>query len=701
MSKKRRAGSEDALLELWRPPATAGEAIGCLTTTYTFDAEHFDQFCLGRFLAIDTDPEREDLPYLLERESRLAGVYAGVLVDAANAGVEHSLRWDVLPVKVPAGIQHAKVSLLAWADHIRVLVGSANLTEPGYRTNREVMAAIDFGADECDHTLLNDHLTFLAGILRFVPSGDDQPPHVRRAFDFLDAVRRRTAEWTPAVKSKLIERSLVATMPRVGGAAGRSALDEALALVKRGRRMLYDVQVASPFFDKHDARPVITALYQSLNRSGNRSASFAVPAKVRESDDSPARLLAPATLMSEATRLGVTATLTMLPETDEASNARIWHAKSVRFENSDQVCLMMGSSNFTGAGMGVGPRSNIEANLLYVVPANERGLVKTLDKMWEEVEELERPDDVEWLGSPETDEDVAEGAIQLPAGFLTALFVAGPPHQLILTVEPSHLPAQWVVYADTTAGELNLAGAQSLDASTTGSQRVTVSWEANYPPVRLMVRWGEGSVADWPMNVSNPAQLPPPQEFAAMTADEMLRLLAASDPGAALRAFVRRKGKVDGFEAELDDAAPIDLDPLRRYDLGQTFLHTVRRRARLFARYRANLEGPVWSKQQLISRLEGLLSANALVTRFVTELSASGQEPDRKMLVLGDLLLVLSDVQYREEQGALSKKEFTTVFRPFLRSLVLELNKQLLANETAYSADTLAFWKAATERCAA
>jgi len=187
----------------------------------------------------------------------------------------------------------------------------------------------------------------------------------------------------------------------------------------------------------------------------------------------------------------------------------------------------------------------------------------------------------------------------------------------------------------------------------------------------------------------------------AMTADEMLRLLAASDPGAALRAFMRRKGKVDGFDGDMDDAAPIDLDPLRRYDLGQTFLHAVRRRARLFARYRANLEGPVWSKQQLISRLEGLLSANALVTRFVAELSASGQEPDRKMLVLGDLLLVLSDVQYREEQGALSKKEFTSVFRPFLRSMVRELNTQLLADETAYSADTLAFWKAATERCAA
>ena len=63
-------------------------------------------YCLARFLEIESEPDREDLAFRLERATRLGAVYAGVLVDHTQAGVEHSLRWDVLPVSVRAGKQH-------------------------------------------------------------------------------------------------------------------------------------------------------------------------------------------------------------------------------------------------------------------------------------------------------------------------------------------------------------------------------------------------------------------------------------------------------------------------------------------------------------------------------------------------------------------------------------------------------------------
>jgi hypothetical protein len=44
------------------------------------------------------------------------------------------------------GVLHAKLTLLEWENCIRVLIGSANLTEPAYRRNQEVMTALDFGA---------------------------------------------------------------------------------------------------------------------------------------------------------------------------------------------------------------------------------------------------------------------------------------------------------------------------------------------------------------------------------------------------------------------------------------------------------------------------------------------------------------------------------------------------------------------------
>src|SRR5665213_1295415 len=127
MSKRRNSSSNGAMLELWRPPQGAGEPVGCLATTYTFAPSLFDEQCLARFLEIESEPNREDLAFLLERESRLGAVYAGILVDQTQAGVEHSYRWDVLPVRIRSGIQHAKISLLAWDACVRIVVASANL----------------------------------------------------------------------------------------------------------------------------------------------------------------------------------------------------------------------------------------------------------------------------------------------------------------------------------------------------------------------------------------------------------------------------------------------------------------------------------------------------------------------------------------------------------------------------------------------
>ena len=40
---KRKARYDHALLESWRPPREAGEPVGCLSTTYTFDAGIFEE----------------------------------------------------------------------------------------------------------------------------------------------------------------------------------------------------------------------------------------------------------------------------------------------------------------------------------------------------------------------------------------------------------------------------------------------------------------------------------------------------------------------------------------------------------------------------------------------------------------------------------------------------------------------------------
>ena len=176
------------MLDLWRPPKDAGDPIGCLATTYTFAPGLFDEQCLARFLEIESEPNREDLAFLLERESRLGGVYAGVLADHTQAGVEHSLRWDVLPVRIHGGKQHAKLSLLAWSRHIRIIVASANLTDPGYRSNYEVASAVDLSIQGADAGMLTEAVGFLQSLLQLVPGAAENPPEIQRAGTFLKEV---------------------------------------------------------------------------------------------------------------------------------------------------------------------------------------------------------------------------------------------------------------------------------------------------------------------------------------------------------------------------------------------------------------------------------------------------------------------------------------------------------------------------------
>src|SRR6185436_8447931 len=195
---KRKSAISGAMLDLWRPPQHAGDAIGCLATTFTFHPGLFDEQCLGRFLEIESEPDREDLAFLLERESRLGGVYAGVLVDHRQAGVEHSLRWVVLRVRLRTGKQHAKLSLLVWRDLIRIIIASANLTESGYRLNQEVAATIDLGPDTFEREILIQAITFLRNLLGFVPGETEQAPEVQRAGKFLKDTEALVHYWRPS-----------------------------------------------------------------------------------------------------------------------------------------------------------------------------------------------------------------------------------------------------------------------------------------------------------------------------------------------------------------------------------------------------------------------------------------------------------------------------------------------------------------------
>lgn len=687
------------MLDLWRPPHGAGDAIGCLTTTFTFAPGLFDEQCLGRFLDIGSVPDREDLAYLLERETRLGGAYAGVLVDHTQAGVAHSLRWDVMPVRLPNGKQHSKLTLLAWTNHVRVIVASANLTEPGYRSNYEVGVAIDASLAAGDSEIVLQAGQFLSSLLSFVPGGD-RVRSVSRAREFIERVRVLTRAWPRTSSRSRVRQHLVATLPAgSSGTGARSALSEAFGICRLRGGAPDHARVASPFFDfAGEAGGVPAALCKSMARGGRRLVTYAVPAAT---GDSPRpRVAAPRELVDVAEQYGATVTVELLPERDTDANPRRWHAKMLALEAEPYTTLMVGSSNFTSAGMGTRDNRNAEVNLLTVVShahfARDAG---ELQAVWPQMKSLSNLDAVEWVGAqPEADEEEALAGHPVPRGFLSVVFIAGgASHRLLLNFDPEALPSSWSIQT-TAPNSMDVLDSSKWETLRERAQ-VEVDWPHPEPPERLLVRWDDKE-GFMPVNVEDPHELPAPSALRDMSADDMLGVLAASDPSAFLRIWVRRREQSGSDGDELDSATSPELDPLRRFDLHATFLHRIRHRARVLARLRANLQRPVWGARALESRLRGLVGVEAVADRLLREL-VDGTGGDEALLTLADFLIVLREVDYAPVDGALSREDFARIYGSFLRGLVRRLITSVDAHHDRLSAGPIAFWDRVGKRCLA
>ena len=688
------------MLDLWRPPKDAGDPIGCLATTYTFAPGLFDEQCLARFLEIESEPNREDLAFLLERESRLGGVYAGVLVDHTQAGVEHSLRWDVLPVRIHGGKQHAKLSLLVWNRHIRVIIASANLTEPGYRSNYEVASAVDFSIQDADVGMLVEAVGFLQSLLQLVPGAAASPPEIQRAGTFLKQVLQLVKSWKPAGRDGNVRQQFVFTIPANGaGQPERSSLDEAIQACRRRAGSPSDIWVASPFFDfDEDNCRVATATCKLMARGVERDIRFFVPSVGDEGEAGVPRLAAPKSLLVTPAKYGVTVGVNVLPQEDQDRNRRPWHAKMLGLLTGGYSALMIGSSNFTCAGMGVGRYRNAEANLVTIADRNAyRREAALLESVWPELNPVEDPESAEWLGArPENDEEEQAKTPPLPAGFLSATYRAGDQRRILLRMNPAHLPADWCVYAcGQEKPELLNAGRWREGGSLILIDR---PWEPAQPPEKLLVKWGDQE-AFLTLNVEDASRLPPPPLLENMSADDMLWILAAVDPSAAFRAWTRQQQPSDLFDTDLDSATPVDLDPLRRYDLQTTFLHRIRRRARVLAQLRANLQRPVAGPQSLEWRLRGMIGIEPLAARLALELSRNQVAPDEALLTLADFMIVLHEVDYQPVDGSLSRKSFNEVFQFFLKELVMKLDQSVAPHENKISAEAMSFWKRVVKRC--
>lgn len=597
----RRKASDTAFgkaLALWEAPAGGGEARACIASTYTFSAEFFETECLGRFLGMDAHPTESDaVAYMVEREEKLVAARVAVLVDRRHARDKQSLRWDVLGVLLPGAKQHSKVVLLAWANHVRVIVGSGNLTEAGYRKNLEVFGSLELNRKEGgDRQAVTRIIGFLEELVESAVGGNTADGPKRRAVEALDSVRALIARW-PEVQA----RNPVIIL----GGPGRSVLSQ-LAEAWPSRSPPRSACVLSPFFDS-DGKDAANALLQVLAKRRPREIVFDVRAET--GPEGRTRVFAPLSMVQHVGTQADVAVRRVKPE--QKGELRDLHAKMIYLANDDWRLVMAGSSNFTRAGLGVAGRPNFEANLAYRARDSESE-AKGLDAVWPEVDE--DPLDIEsasliWDAKGEDDEEGAGGELPLPPAFEDASFVPGSPASLLITLtEP--LPRYWSIAA---------CGRKVLSSEhRAGPGNHSVPWEGPEVPFVLEVAWthaGGTAVASWPVNVSNPAALPPPEALRSLALDEMLQVLASSRPmpQAVAEVLTKRKNK--------KDPADINLDPLKRFESQSSLLRRTKRLAGALERMQERLERPASSREAFEWRLFGPVGPVALAEGYVREAS--------------------------------------------------------------------------------
>jgi hypothetical protein len=638
--KRSQSDDDGRLLDLWRFQEGFGEPVGCISTTYTFDGPFFEEQCLSRFVGMETDPSEDLRSYLIEREQKFSEVFAAVLVDRRNVTSKRSLRWHQLPVAVPSGgILHAKLTLLAWTDHVRVLIGSANLTKPGYRSNYEQLARLDFGPEESTATsLLMDVVAAIRQIARFLPLSTGP---VDRLAAFLSSVEKKARSWTDVSwRAGETRAVLMPILPR------SRSLFQQIADEWRGTGGSL-ATITSPFFDNDGrARKVIEKLVDVLAVNGERTISF---------ETSGRKLPTERVIELDLPHVYETSWLKRVEhrfayaeQQDEDGNARALHAKSIRLERNDYSMFIVGSSNFTSAGTGIEPNCNIEVNLAYVIPpADSRFWRSCLEAVPPTVKILNEK--IRFRTPPDKTADSDLTTALLPISFGEALFDPSPAGGVLLLSFQDDAP--FVTLRDEDGDSLEIAH--------------TVPWKKLKPPSYLLVSWREGNKTRdsiWVVNVTDASKLPPPDELRDLSLEVLVEVLSSTRPlyESVVRALDRQANKPSYDRS-------IELDPLRRVDTSSFLLKNVQRVSHALEGLRERLEKPALTLDSLRWRLRGPIGPLALARRLIAEAELSAA------FMIAEIALTISGVSWQQTERLLGKdnvrseiKEVTNELRSML-----------------------------------
>lgn len=366
------------LIGLWEPPA-GYRLASIVATTYELQADFLEEDLLPVALDLRLPPGR-GREFRMELEHALQEVEVSVFFHPGRyqPGQRHTPRVDLIPL--PEGRYpklHAKLTLLRFVmsgapeasrQIVRLVVGSANLTNAGYRSNIEVAAAVEDAPDALPEaaTAVRDAVAWLEQLVS--PSSGQ----VARQFRDMKAVF--ASRPAPQIRQRL----QFVGLPSV---AGFPALAESGEHVRQ-------LTIASPFWPSGlDPADVVSAL---VLRCGGQLGTVRLIGPADIDEQGRARPIIPAglvrALIAAGAKVDVAAAdpdfgCTAANEDDEGefdqvaqrripalNGNRSLHAKALLAKGDKTTRLAIGSFNLTRKGLGLVSSGNAEAGLLWALP---------------------------------------------------------------------------------------------------------------------------------------------------------------------------------------------------------------------------------------------------------------------------------------------------------------------------------------------
>lgn len=652
------------LLDVWESPDDAGDPVGCIATTFTFSPAFFEEECLGRFLKLETDAGEDGPLYLVEREEKLAQVVcAAVIVDQHHCKGPRSLRWDLHAARLKHGILHAKISLLCWSKMVRLIIASANLTEDGYRRNREVYGVLDFydGA-EAPRQVLQDVIEFLRQTAQLSLAEADSLP-IQRLRGFLGRVERMSRAWGTAPDDQgrePLRRVSLFTGP------GRPDLFAQVSSTWPGGNPPHSAWVLSPFFDPPEAKTnaPAEALWNVLRKRGDARVNYCVETE-QASEKGKLFVRAPASLLTtRPTRESCSVQFsTLAPDTE-----RPLHAKELWLEDERWVLLLIGSSNFTSPGTGVGKTTNYEANLVYLLDMDRapRGSCADLERRFPAVESINDPEmNLQFQPASDDGVDTALETLLLPTGFLTATYHMKNAHEgEVALALGDDLPPGWQILDEEEKPLL----VESEWKNTGASKFYRMRWTGR-PPSGFWVTWADaGGNAWWPVNVASMTDLPPPDELRDLPLDVLIDILtSARSLHETLRGYLKRKERAKKGDSTV---AGVELDPHKRVDTSGFLLQRTRRFSWALTGLRSRLERPTPTEESLQWRIDGPVGVMAVAAALTRE----AKSEDERAFLLAELALELLRVKPQTVPGSLPSSKVRAALHDTARQLRTRLS---------------------------